>query len=1447
MKRKAIGISILAFVMLAALGGWLYSRTASFMEQAGVMAGDALSGALGVEVDVGKVEVGSLSELAIHDLTIYDKQANRIARADLARVGFRLFSSLEDLSEPSRVVKEITLSGVEAELVEREDRSWNVADLASSGTGETAFHGTIRLEDARVTVRARGREVVLTDVAGTADCADYPVIKAEVAASCEGAALEATGTYRKERQILNVAVRDAELSAFLPLLPDGILPEGVTVEGGHVSEAHIAGQYYGSVLSYTGDAAFDEGRAVVLGTKVEHIAGTAAFTDAEALLHASAEAAGQKASVRGKVLMSGGEPLLQLVASSDAFDPSAIRTDLPYAGAAAFTASITGAASDPTVDGTVQVGAGAVMDIPFSAASAHVRYHGGHVYVEDLHASALGGEVSGEAALAAGDLSYTAHARAAGVDLAALHSYFPETADLAGRVSLDVGASGVGTETAGRKVYGSVELAGGSYKQLPIERANASLYLDGDSLRIDYASLRLPNGTSLGLEGTVEDGHRLDLAFYGGHVDLSLVQTLVPEADMTGLGDFAGTVHGDAENPQVDFKFTASNGTLFKQPFDSVRLKAGGSLAGLVIEDFSLMHGGKQRWYVDGSVGLAGERRIDLRVDTVGVRAENLAALVAPDEPITGNVDNTIRFTGTLDNPHAVGYIHFYRGSYQGVLLSGMDGDYTLEDGILRLQDFHIFSPWVDVDVNGTVNRAGALDIDAQIHEIDMARVASKFPYPVSGTGVFAGHVGGTLKAPTFQGLLRAQSVTLNDQEITNLSGNLDYDAGALRLSQLAFQQGEGTWELEASVDLNSHAMAGEVFIDSADLSALCAILNQKNDMIEGRLSGKATIGGTYDSPAFTAEASVAQGTVAGYDVHDMNVRAHMDGGVLYLDSLEGKQGGSGTLSATGSAAVGSGTAGRLQGSLHAESLALGIFAKAGGIATPVTGTADLDAKLGGTLGNPSADVTLLARDGGFGGAAFDRMEGDLALKNGLITVDSLRVQKSIDGKSYEASAKGVVPLRALTAKSTEELDDYERIRLTVSLGNADLSLLPVLSKQVDWAMGATNGEIEITGTLAHPFANGSIVVPEGAMKLSFLETPITDMVMRLDFHDNVMTVREFSGKMGSGTYAANGEIVLDGLTPSHYEGSFVAQGLDVRSEFFRGPIDAAVKVSETEVFGRRMPLLSGSLNLHDCVISVPTIPDTSGDLPALALDFDVNAGDRVHAYSSHLYDMYLKGQAHFGGTMAHPKTQGTISVRRGGTVTYLKNVFSVREGAAYFNQFDTFLPSISFFADTRLSRTRVFLSLKGRLDAMEFGLTSSPEMSQEEILRMLTLRNDYGNGESALSAEDILVAGLQMSVLADVEDTVKNLLLLDRFTVSSGNGSLFSTTESESKSDRDLYHVEMGKYLSDKVMLRYSQGIAGDSTSRVGVQYDFDDRYGISFDKENGGYVVGAEIRIRF
>lgn len=1452
-KRGLLGI--LALLVLACAGAWYYVQTNAFMQMAGEQAGQLARAALGTEVSVGSVEVSSLHGLLIRNIAIYDKQAECIASAEEAQVHFRLLPALKD---PAAAVDQVTLRGVEATLAQREDGTWNVEDIETESAGGNAFRGEVVIEDARVTGRRDGKELTLDAASGSLDCSSYPVVRAKIHAAQEGAVADVTGTLDRDRQIVNVEAQGVDLAPYLYLVPEGLLPEGVEIKGGEVKHARATFYRRAGQLSLVGDGEVTDGAVDVQGKEIRSIQGFTHFTNRSLGGDFMAELNGQAARVYGTLRFDTPSPAMSLTLEATDVDPVQVLGDaLPvaYEGPVTLQARIGGTFENPQADGDVSIAQGSVDGVAFEDAAAHLRLLDHVLYVQKARVRAFGGTLTGEAEFSTVDKEFTGHVQAERVALSALVPLLEERAGstvalsaVTGALSADLGFSGRGTQADQLAVDGSVSLSDGTYGDLPVNRLGGSFSLRGRDLTIDYLSARLPNGSSIGLEGKIAGGDTLSLAFYGGHVDLSLLRQLVPQADLTGLGDFKGTVQGRLANPQVDLSFSAMHGKAFQQPFDTLSLKAHGSLDGLTIEDFLMENGGKETWLVTGSVGFVGEKRIDLRVDSMGARMEDIAALVAPDQPITGNVDNTIHFTGTLDHPEAVGYIHFYRGSYHGVLLSGMDGDYFIKDDVLRLQVFHIYSPMVDAVLNGTIGLDGTLDLTAEIRDIDMKRIEHKLPYEVSGHGTFNGSVTGSLAAPIFDGTLDASSLVFNGVPIARAYGHAHYEQAVVTLDRFGFLQGDGSYDLDLSFDTASHALSGNVLVTNADAENLAALLNQKTEVLRGALDASAILGGTAEDPQLDVEGKVAKGQIAGYDVHDLALALKLSDRVLFIEKCEGAQGTDGTFAASGTAAL----SGPLAIKVEGRGIALGMFTKIAGLKTEVLGTADIDATIGDTLSSPSAEVNIEARDGGIQGSTFDRLSSEMSLSHGILTIGNLQVEKTVGTKAphtYRASANGIVPLRALTAEADDALADYEQIRLRVSLDDADLSLLPVLSSQVDWAMGATKGSVTITGTAAQPLFEGELSLEDGAVKLKSLQKPLEQMKAKVDFHGNVMTLSEFSGKMGNGSYEGTGKVALAGLVPTDYEARLSLDHLEVVSDFYTGPLTGSFELTEGELFGRKLPKLAGKLDFDQCEISVPMLPDSEGELPELLLDVDVHAGDDVHFYSAALYDFYLTGDAHFGGTTRHPRPSGQFRVKRGGTVSYIKNIFRIREGTATFDQVDTFLPSIHFRADTKLGSTRIMLGLEGTLDNhMKVLLTSSPEFSETEILRMLTLRNAYQHGDAEIGVADVFNIGLSMSVVSELEEQMRSLLWLDTFRISRGNGSaLEQQNRGESgKDDDDVYNVEMGKRISEHMQLHYVRGI-GDHTQRYGMQYDVNDFMGLTLDRENGDYVFGIEAQYRF
>ena len=1384
-------------------------------------------------------------------------------------------------------------------------------------------------------------ELLVDKLATTLKLDEYSNVNADVDVQTLGSNIQVNAKVIDNKQIVNVNADTIDIAKVLPFIPDDVIPAGVEVLGGKVNDTKFNLLKRYDNLSFSGSANLQDGSVLLEQTQIDDINGSSSFTDAELFLDTSAQANGQHANVSGSIKLNTDEPYFDLIATSDSFDPSAVMY-LPAEGVAAFTAHLTGTPSNPIVEADITSPYIAYENITATDISTHFKYQDDAVYLSNIHANTFGGMVTGDAELMAMDLSYNAHLKADGINVSQLRNFVPALSEVDGRLFGDIGINGVGSDINQLKLYGSATASNVRYSGAEIVRADTSFYIEGDDVKVDYFSATLPQGGSLGVEGTVTDAAKLDLNFYAAHVDLSMAKPFLPQVEISGLADFKGGVHGDINNPNVDLKFSAIDGSkfnnnafkgvLFDQPYDSIILTASGSLDGVVIDEFTLTKDGKDVWLVNvekgkGIVGLTGEKAINLRLDTVGARAETIIDLVSPDQPLTGNVDNTITITGTLDNPNVVGYIELNRGSYRGMLVNSMKGDYTVNGNIVKVQDFRITSPMVDMVLNGTIDSSTtAMDFTVKVETIEVARFQGKLPkdYPAHGNGTFLGKIGGTLDQPIFDGELHAETLSFNNVEITNVNGHIGLRGNDILLDNFSFNQGEGVYTVHGNVNYITNSLNGHSELKNVDLPNLLALANintepkpkdsekqeengnqqaqpknteneqKKNDekpppkLITGTLNSTMQFGGTLQNPSLQLVGTIPQGTIAGCDIHDVKLNINMLNHTIYLNTFEGFQGEIGTMNASGSAQLG----GTLDIKLNAANLANEMFGKAARLKTELVGTTSIDAVVGGTTDNPTAQVDIIA-NGGIKGSTIDLLRSSLSLKDGVIDVSELIAQKAVADKIYQIGAKGQIPLIALTKNKSKFRVPESELNLDISLDNADLSLLPLLNKNlIAWSLGEMAGNLKVTGTAAEPLINGNIFIKEGTTKIKGMKNLIEHMNMNLAFTGDKMTVEDFSGNIGKGKYNLTGGLRIAGLELADYDFAFVADNLDINSSAFNGPLNGWVKVDRYEVKDpssdkviRVEPRISAEVKLDKCTISIPSIPESEGELPPLHLDVKLTLGDKVHLYSPILFDLYLTGEANFEGStitrkqkrmMYAPQNQnqktssqpgddemtelhssGTITAKRGGTVSYLKTSFNVREGELQFQQ-GSFFPIINFLAETKITKTKVFLTIDnrgkgrvlsgGKINEQVLKLSSSPEMSQTEIIQLLTLRDAYQKGgDNDIETGDLLMLGLQMSFLGEIESAVRKTIGFDQFAISRGSGSAFDNKAEVRDRHEEEYNVTIGKYITDNTMLKYTRGIGGDNINRYGLQYDFNDFISATAEREGHASIFGFEARWKF
>ena len=127
---------------------------------------------------------------------------------------------------------------------------------------------------------------------------------------------------------------------------------------------------------------------------------------------------------------------------------------------------------------------------------------------------------------------------------------------------------------------------------------------------------------------------------------------------------------------------------------------------------------------------------------------------------------------------------------------------------------------------------------------------------------------------------------------------------------------------------------------------------------------------------------------------------------------------------------------------------------------------------------------------------------------------------------------------------------------------------------------------------------------------------------------------------------------------------------------------------------------------------------------------------------------------------------------------------------------------------------------------------------------------NNNGLGKDEMMG--ILDAGLQMRFISELESNVRNALGLDEFRLVRDTSSdivkkRYNDKEEATTVNREVYKLEMGKYLTDKLMVNYTMGI--DYTKHeIGLRYEMNPQVSVtaSIDDQHRTW-FGLETRFRF
>ena len=1093
----------------------------------------------------------------------------------------------------------------------------------------------------------------------------------------------------------------------------------------------------------------------------------------------------------------------------------------------------------------------------------------------------VSGKISGQEMTASGKVLHPMdepelqiQLKAVGVDPAA----FGQTLPITGRLGIDARFSGIWSSL---QADGKLSIAQGSAGAWPLDSFSTqfngrrigdgwivrtrdgqgvlsgevlqalefSLVQEKGQLLLNALSARIGAG-SLAASGMLGP-ELLDLKVLAASVPLGMMSNFSPQLQAAGLIDFTGRLTGKPTDVRMAGNFMAVDGKVLQQPFTR-------AIGALTLQDGSLtldkveVRNGKGLHEINGRVALTGQRAIDMRIRTQGARAEDLIAWLAPGEPLTGNIDNEVTLGGSLDAIEAEGKLTLWEGSYRGYLLSRVSGDYRRKGGILSIQELEVDSFNVKATLSGTMDQQQRLNFTVTAPEVETAYIQLKYPYPVHGKMSLNGTLTGTTQQPEFSGEVMSRTLQLNGQDLFDIGGQILLHRDEVQVSALHFLLGKGQIRANGGYREKGEEVYGGLSVEDAEVSGLLAIMNTPLKGVSGRLNGQVALTGTTNLPAIQVFGTLHAGRIKGYALDSIEMDVSLRNNVVTVNDFRARQG-TGFLVAKGTADL----QGPLALDLGGRDVDAGILAAWLESSAEIQGKMNFAAQIGGTAASPQGGLSLEIHDGGVTNATFDDLYGLFVLRDDTIQVNQLYITKG----DHRASAYGTLPLKALKSKGRAQAGANDAMDLKIRLDQANLSILPLLSPEVQWATGATQGEVTIGGTLAHPVFGGNFSVADGALKLKSLADPLEKLGIDIRFEDDKMNVSQITGSMGGGSFLLKGTATLNGDQGlAAYDAALTFDRLGIRHKYFKGPLNGTISLSRKN----DKPTIAGQLTFDNMTLNVPGIPDAPQSQLDVAMDVDIVLGKNVRAYSPSLYDIWLGGGLHLGGTVHNPRITGKIDLVRG-SVEYIGSRFRIAEGSIDFPRPRTMDPQVHLEAYANLSRTKVMLNIDGPASQMDLKLSSIPALSPQEIRTVLAMRPRSGEvmmpggmDSDALAREEVralLTTGLRMQVFGEFENTVRDAFGLDDFRLVSSTRTTsrepasFGSSVAAGKpaSLQEVYNLEFSKYIGDRLEVTYSVGLSRNEYLAT-VRYDLTQKFSFnaSMDEKNSPR-VGMEYRIRF
>ena len=1426
MKRKYWLLGIALSGCVAGVGFGLQPLSETYV---GPYVQEQLHTALNGTVSYSSFHIGWDGSVQMKDLVVDDAKGQHVLTADVLTVSIQWLKVLQypfGQVSPDALLGTITVTSPHVNVVQDEQGQWNVLQLVKERESDSPsqFSGLLRLEKGSISLfLPQAEPLQLSDVNVTVlgdggrmldGVVDAQLGKDHIHSKLQWA-LDDSGnrSFYVETPHLDIA----------PIVSRISLPSAVSSMTGELTDMALTvtqrgGFWYGEGgLSFQNVGTAIQDYRLTSGKGTVQIHGDVLFLD------------GIEANVNDEHLRMNGtvhhvfdeDPTLHVKVGLKEWNLASFG-QLPLTGTITADALLTGPVSNVKASGDVEVRDIAYEGITVNRGKAHLSYGDQVIHVRDAELSTQGGTVTGTGSYHMDTEDFSAQVEVQGVSLYGL--------PLEGLPSVHGTVNGSLTIEGGQgsisQINGSVHGHNIGYQSILVDALDASVFWDGTELVVPYLNGTWGRGTFTG-SGRLGNG-TFGINLHGTNIGLEQFNEWSPKP-LGGTVSLEANLQGSLENPTGTVMIAGETLSYGTTKFDRAFVKTKLEDTTLHILEGDLEYR-KSTYDLDGFIQLDGEQTIDIKGFAKDVRIEDVLPNFT-DIPMTGWLNTDVHVQGTVQRPQIEGHLKAWDGSVYGKLFSSIEGAYTYHDG-------HLHLPRLDISTYGS---SIIVDGDIQDKQLDINFVGDAVPIEpfvrdaglnIVGYVGAEGHLGGTVDAPIFEGNVQSDTMQVKDTTLHDITGSVYITPQVVHLQGLTFT-GSGTsrYEVKGGVQLeNPKRLFGYVHVKDGDLHQLLALTNAQVPDVNGKLQATIELGGTSDSPRLdvkgTLEDTTIRDEVVGTATLDLGYGGRtIDIRTFKLPIKEGLIVGKGKADLDGSTDI------QLVASKVPVQTVLPLVTKN----VNAQGNWNFIINVHGLSKSPKVEFSSEVEQAVINGISLDQLSILGTMEDQVVNIQQGMIKKS----DSSIKVRGKLPLGAFVTNEYVADDVNKQFDVYVDMNEANLSALPLMFKEVQSADGAIHGVVHVTGNLSNILANGTVELANGSMQLQSLKKPVTQLKGQLAFRGNHVDITG-STTMGKGNAGLSGNIGWMGSGITSYYGALQMKGIEIGHAFYTGPLDGELYIVDKQ----DMPTLVGNIILHDVVASIPLTLESSDTSIPLGLDLTIDAKDNVRLYNPLLYDMFLQGKVKFEGTVGEPKASGKLSVNKG-HVKYLKNRFKITEGQAKFVT-GSIIPELNVRSMANVKNYRISLQAEGPATQMRLKLTSEPNLSERQIISLLTFGRNVGNA-SGVTSEDanaLLTSSLQSLAFGYIEDVLQDTLGLDLVNITTGS---LDGKDSRDLQEKNNFNVTIGKYVVPDLMVTLTRGLKNDHVS-YGFQYDINRSISATgwINNENKRY-LGAQWRYRF